>query len=205
MQFLELKDSLKDFIIFSTKDIWKVDNSFHTQRLSEWQRKGYIKKITKEYYTFADLDLNEQGLFLIANKIYSPSYVSLEMAFSLYNLIPEAVYGITSVTSQKTHTFKTDFGEFIYRRMKPELIFGYKLVEYKNQNYKIAEIEKTVLDYFYLNSHLRVENDFSELRFNAEEFKERANMEKFYRYLKEFKNKSLEKRIRRFLKYIQHA
>lgn len=205
MQFLELKDSLKDFIVFSTKDIEKVDNSFHTQRLSEWQRKGYIKKITKEYYTFADLDLNEQGLFFIANKIYSPSYISLEMAFSLYNLIPEAVYGITSVTSQKTHTFKTDFGEFIYRHMKPELIFGYKLVEYKNQNYKIAEIEKSVLDYFYLNSHLQTENDFSELRFNAEEFKERANMEKFYRYLKEFKNKSLEKRIRRFLKYIQHA
>lgn len=205
MQFLELKDSLKDFIVFSTKDIEKVDNSFHTQRLSEWQRKGYIKKITKEYYTFADLDLNEQGLFFIANKIYSPSYISLEMAFSLYNLIPEAVYGITSVTSQKTHTFKTDFGEFIYRHMKPELIFGHKLVEYKNQNYKIAEIEKSVLDYFYLNSHLRTEDDFSELRFNAEEFKERANRENFYRYLEEFKNKNLKTRIKGFLKYIQYA
>lgn len=205
MQFLQLKDKLKDFLVFSTKDIDKLDDSFYTQRLSEWQRKGYIKKITKEYYIFADLDLNEQLLFLIANKIYSPSYVSLEMAFSFYNLIPEAVYGITSVTSQKTHTFKTDFGEFIYRRMKPELIFGYKLFEYKNQNYKLAEIEKTVLDYFYLNSHLQTENDFSELRFNAEEFIGRANRENLYRYLEEFKNKNLEKRIKRFLKYIQYA
>jgi len=43
MQFLELKNDLKDFIIFSKKDIEKIDQSFHNQRLSEWQSKGYIK------------------------------------------------------------------------------------------------------------------------------------------------------------------
>jgi len=68
MQFLELKNDLKDFIIFSKKDIEKIDQSFHNQRLSEWQSKGYIKMIRRGYYIFSDLELNESVLFLIANK-----------------------------------------------------------------------------------------------------------------------------------------
>ena len=205
MQFFELKMRLSDFLVFSTKDIEKIDPAFHSQRLSEWQEKGYIKKITKESYIFSDLEINESVLFLIANKIYSPSYISLEMAFSYYNLIPEAVYGVTSVTSNKTNNFKTDFGEFIYRHIKSELMFGYKLVEYKNHNFRIAEVEKAALDYFYLNSHLKTENDFVEMRFNSEEFKILANIDKLNKYLKAFNNKSLEKRIKRFLNYIDYA
>jgi len=205
MQFFELKTQLSNFFIFSTKDIEKIDPVFHSQRLSEWQGKKYIKKIKRGYYLFSDLEINEQVLFLIANKIYSPSYISLEMAFSYYNLIPEAVYGITSVTSNKTNNFKTDFGEFIYRRIKPELMFGYKLIKYENHNFRIAEIEKAVLDYFYLNSHLKTENDFAEMRFNGEKFKMLADRNKLNRYLDAFDNKSLEKRVKRFLNYINHA
>ena len=205
MQFLELKTQLKDFLVFSTRDIEKIDSDFYSQRLSEWQTKGYIKKITKEFYIFSDLEINEQILFLIANKIYAPSYISLEMAFSYYNLIPESVYGITSVTSQKTNNFKNDLGEFIYRHIKPELMFGYNLVEHKNHHFRIAEIEKATLDYFYLNSHLETKNDFTEMRFNSEKFADKANKEKLEQYLKEFNNKNLEKRFRKFLKFINYA
>ena len=205
MNFVEFKKKLGSFVVFNLKDIRKIEANFDLRRLNEWQKKGYLKIIRREYYIFSDLEINEQVLFLIANKIYSPSYISLEMAFSYYNLIPEAVYGITSVTSNKTNNFKTDFGEFIYRRIKPELMFGYKLVEYKNHNFRIAEIEKTVLDYFYLNSHLKTENDFIEMRFNSEEFKISADRSKLNRYLKAFDNKSLEKRVERFLKYINYV
>jgi len=205
MQFFELKAQLGGFLVFSTKDIKKIDSTFYSQRLSEWQAKGYIKKITKEHYIFSDLEINESVLFLIANKIYSPSYISLEMAFSYYNLIPEAVYSITSVTSQKTNHFKTDFGGFGYRHLKPSLMFGYKMIQYKNQCFLIAEVEKAVLDYFYLNSHLKTENDFAELRFKSDEFKSLANIEKLNKYLQAFENKALEKRIKKFLKYINYA
>jgi predicted transcriptional regulator of viral defense system len=205
MQYFELKIKLKDFIVFSVHDIEKVDFEFHSQRLSEWQTKGYVKKITKEHYIFSDLEINESVLFIIANRIYAPSYISLEMAFSYYNLIPEAVYGITSATSQKTNNFKTDFGAFSFRRIKPNLMFGYKLIEYKNQSFRIAEIEKAVLDYFYLNAKLKTESDFAEMRFNGEEFKILANGEKLNEYLKAFENKALEKRVKKFLKYINYA
>ncbi len=205
MNFIEFKEKLGSFAVFHLKDIRKIEANFDLRRLNEWQKKGYLKIVRREYYTFSDLEINEQTLFLIANKIYSPSYISLEMAFSYYNLIPETVYGITSATSNKTNNFKTDFGEFIYRHIKPELMFGYKLVEYKNHNFRIAEIEKAVLDYFYLNSHLKTENDFIEMRFNSEEFKTLADRNKLNRYLETFNNKSLEKRVKRFLKYINYA
>ena len=205
MQFFKLKTQLNDFLVFSIKDIEKIDPDFHSQRLSEWQVKGYIKRITKEYYVFSDLEINESVLFLIANKIYHPSYISFEVAFSYYNLIPESVYSITSATSQKTNNFQTDFSAFSYRRLKAKLLFGYRLVEYRNQSFRIAEVEKAVLDFFYLNAHLKTENDFVEIRFNNEEFRTLANIDKLKKYLNAFENKALEKRITRFLKYINYA
>jgi len=205
MRFLEFKQNLKDFIVFSVDDIKKIEADFSLRRLSEWQDKGYIRMIRRGRYIFSDLEINEQVLFLIANKIYMPSYISLEMAFSYYNLIPESVYGITSITSQKTNNFKNDLGEFIYRHIKPELMFGYKLVRYKDHSFRIAEIEKAILDYFYLNFHLETENDFAEMRFKSKEFISRVDKEKLERYLKEFSNKSLEKRFKKFLKFIKYA
>ncbi len=205
MQFIKLKEQLKDFIVFSLNDIKKIDPNFYRHRLNEWQNKGYIKKIRQGYYIFSDLEINEQSLFLIANKIYQPSYVSLEMAFSYYNLIPESVYAITSITSQKTNSFKTKIGEFIYHSVKPELMFGYRLIKYQDYNFKIATIEKVILDYFYINSHLKTEDDFFELRFNAEAFKAMANKSIMKRYLEKFCNKSLETRVKKFLKFIHYA
>ena len=72
MQYLELKQQLKDFLVFSLDDIKKVDQAFYRRRLNEWQDKGYIKKVIKEYYIFSDLEINESVLFVIANRIFDP-------------------------------------------------------------------------------------------------------------------------------------
>jgi len=204
MNHLLFKNALKDFVSFNLNDIRKIDAGFDLRRLSEWQGKGFIKMIRRGHYAFSGLEINESALFLMANKIYTPSYVSMEMALAYYNLIPEAVYGITSVSSRKTNHFKTDFGEFIYRHIKPQLIFGYKLISYNGQNFKIAEPEKAILDYFYLNVHINTDEDFAGLRFNGEEFKEQADKDKLKRYLVAFGNKRLEKRFNKFLKHINH-
>ena len=39
-------------------------------------------------------------------------------------VVPESVVQFTSVTSLKTASFKNDFGEFSYRSVKPQLMFG---------------------------------------------------------------------------------
>ena len=203
MTYNELKEQLTSFLVFTLNDIRKVEPSFYRSRLNEWQGKGYIKKLRRGYYIFSDSKLDEQALFLIANKLYAPSYVSFEMAFSHYGLIPESVYGVTCATTKKTTSFKTPLGEFIYHKIKPSLMFGYSLVSYQNQNYKIAEIEKAVLDYLYINPQLETTADFFELRFNGQEFLAKADLQKLSQYLAVFKNKNLSKRVESFLQFIK--
>ena len=203
MQYNEFKQQLKDFTVFSVSDIHKMEPDFHRRRLNEWQDKGYIKKLRRGYYMFADTQLNEERLFLIANRLYTPSYVSFEMALSFYGLIPEGVYSITSAASKKTEKFKTTIGEFSYRQLKPQLFFGYNLQQTGKQQYKLAEIEKAVLDYLYLNTNATKKADLEEWRFNRQEFLARADMEKFNRYLKVFNSPSLERRAKQFIKFIK--
>ena len=69
---------------------------------------------------------------------------------------------------------------------------------------KIAEIEKAVLDYLYLNPKVSDKSSFQSLRFNVSEFREKADMKKFNRYLLCFNNKTLEKRAKKFLTFIEH-
>jgi predicted transcriptional regulator of viral defense system len=147
MQYLELREELKDFAVVTVNDIRKIEPDFYLARLNEWQKKGYIKKLRRGYYMFADAVLNEEMLFLIANKLYSPSYISFEIALSHYGLIPEGVYLITSASSKKTARFKTPISEFAYRRIKRTIFYGYKIEQHKGQGYKIAEMEKAILDY----------------------------------------------------------
>ena len=205
MKFLELKSELKDFTIFSLNEIKNIEPGFYRRRLNEWQDKGYIKKVVREYYIFSDLKLSEEILFKIANRVYSPSYVSLESALSYYHLIPESVYGITSISTRKTYHFRTSIGEFIYRSLKPSLFFGYDLIKFHEKYSKMASIEKALLDYFYLNPDIETEQDFESLRINKEMFFEKMNEEKLMNFLEKFNQKKLTGRINHFWSYIKNA
>ena len=203
MQYQTLKEQLKDFPVFSISDIRKIEPNFHRRRLNEWQDKNYIKKLRRGFYMFTDTTLNEEVLFLIANRLYTPSYVSFESALSYYGLIPEGVYSITSACGRKTSSFHTPIAEFVYRRIKPQLLFGYSLQKQGLQTYKIAEIEKAVLDYLYLNPNIIQDADFYEWRFNSQEFLSRANISKLNEYAKAFNNKSLIKRLEKLLELMK--
>ena len=205
MKFLELKNELKDFPVFSLNDIKNIDPAFHRRRLNEWQDKGYIKKIIRGYYLFSDIAIDEEILFKISNQIYYPSYVSLESALSYYYVIPESVYEITAVSTRKTYHFETSFGEFSFRSIIPQLFFGYHLIKNKKYHVKIASIEKALLDYFYLHPDLQTASDFDSLRINREALIEQANENKLVEYLEKFNQKRLTKRINHFWRDIKNA
>jgi len=205
MKYLELKSELRDFTIFSLNEIRNIEPGFHRRRLNEWQDKGYIKKVIRGYYIFSDCQLSEEILFKIANRIYLPSYISLESALSYYHLIPESIYGITSISTRKTYHFRTSIGEFIYRTLKPPLFFGYDLIKFQEKYLKMASIEKALLDYFYLHSDIETEQDFDSLRINKEMFFEKMNEEKLQNFLEKFNQKKLTGRINHFWSYIKNA
>jgi len=202
MQFLQLKESLRDFTIFSLRDARKIDLRFHRRRLNEWQDKGYIRKVIRGYYVFSDLKLDENVFFDIANKIYKPSYISLEMALSYYHLIPESVYKVTSVSTRRTYAFKTSLAEFNYRTVKPQLFFGYTILRYNGKSFKIACVEKAILDYFYFNNNLRSISDFRSLRINKDMFFEQVDKDRLYEMLERVKQHRLERRIKSFWEFM---
>jgi len=205
LQYIELKKSFKDFTIFSLTDIKRIDTGFHRRRLSEWQDKGYIKKIIRGYYIFSDLEIDENVLFEISNRIYRPSYISFETALSYYHLIPESVYGISAASTRRTYAFKTTIAELKYKTIKPTLFFGYDLVNNNNKYIKIASMEKAILDYFYLNPHIKKRSDFASLRINRDIFFEQANEERMHEFIERFAKKTLIKRVESFLEFMKNA
>jgi len=205
VRFLDFKGHFAAFRVFSVQDILKWDPDFDTRRLVEWQKRNYVKRIVNRWYMFADAQLDENFLYLAANRIYSPSYISFESALAYYRLIPEGVYTITSATTLKTHQFATFLGTFSYRRLKPELMFGYRLVEVVGQRFKMAEPEKVLLDYMYLNTQLQSTNDFESLRINQAELRTLLNESRLIEYLALFENKALEKRVNTFRNTFQYA
>ena len=207
MKYIEFYQYFRQFPVFSSREIKKVFPNVWQDQLVEWQKKGYLKKVVRGWYVLGDFQnnftLNEKLLCCIANKIYSPSYISLEMALSWYNIIPEGVYLVTSVTSKTTANFDSSFGKFSYRKIKNELMFGYNMEIFENYTYKIASLEKTILDYLYLNSKIEAQEDFEGLRWNISELKEKLDVGKLQEYLAVFGSKKLNQRVENLLKYIQ--
>ena len=206
MKYIELKDKLKDMTVLSIKDIEKsADNRFHRRRLNEWQDKNYLKKLIKGYYIFSDVKTNDSTLFEIANRIYNPSYVSLEMALSHYGLIPESIYTVTSVSTRKTAVFSTPLAVFNYRKIKNSLFFGYRLENYDHKVFKIASPEKALLDLFYLKADIKKQYDFESLRINPENFTQKVNRDRLFAYSNFYHNKRLESAVRSFWEFMSHA
>jgi len=204
MNFIEFRNNLRQFPVFSIDDIRKIDSEFHSQRLSEWQRKGYIKKIVSRYYYFSDTELDLRFLCFTANNIYRPSYISFETALSYYNLIPELVFNITSACTKRTYSFHENSREFYYHKIKPELYFGFNLETHGNITYKIAKPEKAILDFFYINSHLDNEDALAELRFNIAEFMSLINVDIISEFSKKFNNLKLDKRIEKLITFMNN-
>jgi len=202
MNFIQFKNSLRDFPLFSLADIRTVNNRFDRRRLSEWKKKGYIKKIVKGHYLFSDMDMSEDLLLAIANKIYRPSYISFETAMSHYRLIPENVYMITSASTKRTYLFETSLARFSYRTVKPALFFGYFLLPGR---IKMAYMEKAILDYFYIHPTLQTEDDFASLRISREEMLSCLNKKRLTDYVRRFSQKRLAKRMDHFLEWLEYA
>lgn len=196
MKYIEFCNKFKNYPLIRVSDIKNAEPDFDHRRLYEWQKKGYLEKITNNFYIFADKKFSDYAMNFIANKLYEPSYLSLEYALNYYSLIPEVVFWRTSITSKKTKNIISKLGNFSYRKIKKELFFGYKLIEDDGISFKIAEPEKAMLDFLYLRSDLKNKNDMEELRINEEVYNEIMDKKKLDKYLKIFDSKILTEKIK---------
>ena len=118
-------------------------------KIRELEKKNILTPVRRGLYmTGPALESSRPSLYILANHIYGPSYISLEAALAYWGLIPEQVTTISSMTTGSAKTFRTPAGLFRYIKMKlPYYSYGITMVESaKTQTILIASPEKAVCD-----------------------------------------------------------
>jgi predicted transcriptional regulator of viral defense system len=205
MNFLDFRQKIEQFPVFSTGDlklILRSDfNRAFLNNLKNWEKKGYLVKLRKSLFVPAYLKYAVDPMFL-ASRMYESSYVSLETALGYYGIIPEAVFTITSISTQKTKEFINDFGKFTFQKIKKEAFGGYETIFQKefSISYNLALPEKALVDFFYLNRNIL---DGSRKQFEGYRFSEefRYNKKRLIKFSDYFKNKKVSFLTNNFIKF----
>jgi predicted transcriptional regulator of viral defense system len=166
MKLVEIQNRIKEsrLKVFSRLEFRRLlggSSSAAQQLLERYTKKGVLVRLKGGVYA---LKLNYPSGYLIANKLYEPSYISFETALSYHGLIPETVYSFTSATTKTTKNFRAGDQLFSYHRIKKSAYTGYKLTRIGEDSVLLADKEKTLADYFYyvflkkksLNDRLRL-------------------------------------------------
>lgn len=191
MNFQHIRQVLKEhnLEIFTKQDfvnIFNISSGVSTVKLSRYKKMGYLISPKRGVFYLKGEVSNK---FKIANKIYNPSYVSLDTALSKHGIIPETVYTVSSITTKATREFSDDNTIYRYFKIKKQAYTGYTLTD----DVFIADPEKSVVDYLYFVAlGKRVLNDRMDLT--------KLNKQKIYNYVDLFDNKRLNNLVRRIFK-----
>ena len=185
---------------FSVNDPVLAGKSLFNYQLSVWTKKGYLLRLKNGFYAFTREKERIRSEEL-ASFLYEPSYLSLESALAWYGFIPEMVFAYVSVTSRINRKYKNAFGSYIYRHIKPDLFWGYTQIKTEYGHILMAEPEKAILDYLYLNlANINTDDDFENIRFNTDVMEEKIDANKMQSYVAAFGGKKLERWAKRCLR-----
>ena len=148
---IKVQESLLDrgILIFSPLEfrrIFNVEKSAAAFFINHHLKSGLFIKLKNGLYA---LKVRPPTEFEIANRVYSPSYVSLEYALMYYGIIPETVYNITSVTTKPTREFLINNISYTYSKIKKIAFKGYLRKPIDGNIVLITDAEKAFVDYLY--------------------------------------------------------
>jgi len=185
MKFDELLSLVGDESVFSSSLLLAGKSGSESIRcqLSRWVKAGKIVQLRRSVYMLATpYRKKEPHPFLLANRVKSASYVSLQSALGYYGLIPEYVPVVTSVTTGRPEILNLPEGTFAFKHIKKVFFSGYTRLNLTGgDSVFIASPEKALLDLIYLTPGgddleylrgLRIQNpdrlDMEQLRKEAE-------------------------------------
>jgi predicted transcriptional regulator of viral defense system len=196
MNFIEFRNRFLSLAYFTTNQVYASFPEFNRNNLVHWVRQGYLIRLRQGYYAFPEYKESTDFTLYFANTIYKPSYISLHTALSFYGIIPESVPEITSVTTLKTIKFSNDFGEYSYKNIRPELMFGYNLRDMEGgRRIMFATPEKAIIDLLYLYPFYNTERDLEDLRLDESYMEDDFNAKRLTEFSDRIGSKALSKRI----------
>jgi len=175
--------NIKVFTNYLFREVSELNYWAAKSLLQRYKKRGLLVSPKRGFYYFTELPPHD---YQLANTIYPPSYISFETMLSFYGIIPEVVYPIISATAKPTRIFELGKKSFQYLTIKKSAFSGYL----KKDDYLIAEPEKALADYLYFVALGRKAINH---RLNLSQI----NKSLLRKYGKVFKNKSLEKLIKK--------
>ena len=112
------------------------------------EKQGYIIRLKRGLYVVnPELSRKTLSSELIANHLYTPSYISMSTALRYYGLIPEAVYVNQSMTVKHSRCFQTPVGSYDYKYISREAFsIGVRSIHKGDYAFLIASPEKALCD-----------------------------------------------------------
>ena len=201
MDFLTFKERMYPMGCFNINQVLLWEKDFDRNNLTRWCRRRLLVKLRNQYYAFPEYRQMPDFSRYVANRIYSPSYISLHSALSFSGMIPEEVVQLTSVTTLKTARFENDFGTFHYQNVKTPFYFGFEIKTMQSgRGLLFVTPEKALLDLLYLNPFYKTEQDMEELRLDEDYMQNELNLERLNGYLSKIESKTMEQKVKRLMK-----
>lgn len=168
---------------FNEISLWfpKIKKQSLKDKLKYAVKKQKILRLRKGIYA-----KNQYNIFELANKIYKPSYISLETVLKENGIIFQETGSIT-VVSYISRKITIDKNIFLFRKIKDEILLNKKGILSKD-NYFIAEKERAFLDSVFLYKDFYFDNLIP------------LDWEKIFDILKIYQSKALEKRVNDYYK-----
>ncbi|MEM8528207.1 MAG: hypothetical protein AAGG68_26420 [Bacteroidota bacterium] len=185
----------QDRMFITTDYMRKKYGRYDPNIFQRWMKQGKVEKVRNGVYLQTAFKPESfVNYFTIANSIYEPSYVSTYSALRYWDVIPEMVMIISSVTTRKTAAFEYN-ASLTYQQIKPTYFFGYEWVVWSGPAYKVANREKAMIDLAYLEPLFADEDWLYEMRFDEDVLKEEYRWDLIGQYLEVMKSKTLDKKI----------
>lgn len=169
-------------------------------QLSRLVRQGKIKSLRRGMYVLAEPYRKvSPNPAVLANRIYTPSYLSFHWALGYYDLIPEAVFQFTNATPRVPRVFNNEFGSFLYRHIKPDYFVGYQALEIDDQKVLIATPEKALLDLWHILDGEWTTERMASMRFQNFE---NVSLKKLDKYAELYQSPRLGRAVRNWRTYV---
>lgn len=165
-------------------DRYQVQEIVARNGLRRYEARGLVEHVSKKIYINK---LNQQfSARDLANVLRPDSYISLDSVLAESGVSSQSPAILTCVTTGYPKTFKSRSVTIVYRRIAKDLFWGFEERSTRYNKYRIAEPEKALLDWIYLNRQEGLPTPLDELNLQFLNFQKlREYAEKFPRTVNE--------------------
>jgi predicted transcriptional regulator of viral defense system len=137
--------------IFSTE----YSHASAYNRIQILTKTGWLKRIKQGLYivneSISSRFQNDLSFIAISGAINNDSYVSLAVALNYHQMFDQLSKKIIAITTKESKKYIFDDYTFKFTKVKSEMYFGFENKIESGREVKIADAEKALIDYLYLD------------------------------------------------------